>query len=59
MERDLLDHTLIKAAQVVNSLVPIHEKVCHWILVVSLDSLGHFFCQTWEPHRNHEVVFNL
>ena len=59
MERDFFDNPLIKLGQVLDPLVTVHEEVGHWVPVVGLDSLGHLLSKSGEPHRDHEVVFDL
>ena len=59
VERDLLNDSLIQFCQVIDSFVPVHEKVRHRVLIVSLNTLGHLFSESWESHCNHEVVFDL
>ena len=59
VEGYLLYNSLIKLGEVVDSLIPVHEKVRHWVLIVGLNSLGHLFSKSWEPHSNHKVVFDL
>ena len=59
MERYFFYYSAIQATQIVYSFVAIHEEVGHGVLIVGLDSLGHLFSKSWEPHGDHEIVFYL
>ena len=59
MERDFFNNTVVEVGQVIDPIVSVHKEVGHGIFIVGLDSLCHFLSKSWEPHSNHEVVFDL
>ena len=59
MERDFFDNTLVEILQIIDPIIPVHEKVGHRIFIVGLNSLCHFLSKARESHCNHEIVFNL